>query len=123
MTSPTTKLFAALVLTGVTSFSFAAQTSATEAPEQVTIAAKAPGLTRAQVRAEFIAARGAGELIVGENGEKANELNPQWYPAHAAKAATLSRADVKKQVIEAQRNGTLDSNDTLRDSYPAHAGN
>ena len=123
MKSHTTSLIAALVLTGVTSLGFAAQVSGGEAQQQAGVAAKAPGLTRAQVRADFIAARDAGELIVGENGEKAKELNPQWYPAHAAKAPTLSRAEVKKEVIAAQRKGTLDTNDTLRDSYPARAGN
>jgi hypothetical protein len=119
MTSTTT-LFAALVLMGISSLSFAGEPAA--AAEQNAGAVHAGGLTRAQVRAEFIAARDAGELIVGENGEKANEINPQWYPAHGAPKATLRRADVRQLAVDAQRSGTLDVNDAVHPDVTASPG-
>lgn len=120
MKSTTTTLFAALLLTGLSSLGIAAEPATSADQDAATIVAKAPGLTRAQVRADFIAARDAGELIVGENGEKANEINPQQYPAHAPHVASLSRAEVKQQLIDAQRKGALDINDAADPDRAPH---
>jgi hypothetical protein len=40
--------------------------------------------TRAQVNAERVEAVRTGDIIVGEDGAKANELSPRSYPAKPA---------------------------------------
>jgi len=37
--------------------------------------------TRAEVRAQYLEAQKNGDLVVGENGETARDLNPGAYPA------------------------------------------
>lgn len=63
------------------------------------------GKTRAQVQAEVIQARAAGQL----------DTNDATYPVIPKVASTLTRAQVQAQVAQARAAGQLDTNDA---TYP-----
>ena len=64
------------------------------------------GKTRAEVQAEVIQARAAGQL----------DTNDATFPVIPAVASTLTRAQVQAQVLQARAAGQLDFNEA---SYPA----
>jgi len=67
----------------------------------------APSRARAEVRAEFEAARQSGELLAdGESSLKLNELHPSSYPQRTA-ASAKTRAQVLAELAEAQRTGDI----------------
>ncbi|CAN7624860.1 DUF4148 domain-containing protein [Pseudoduganella sp. LjRoot289] len=70
------------------------------------VAGQHSSLTRAQVQAEVLQARAAGEL-------EFSEVN---YPPLAASTSALSREQVKAGVIAARATGELDLNDS---NYPS----
>ncbi len=96
--------------------------------------AVAVGKTREQVKAELAEARRNGDLIAdSETGMRLNQLYPEQYAATAKSNAAAesvaqgkTRAEVKAELAEAQRNGELivDSETGLRfnqvypDRYP-----
>jgi len=62
---------------------------------------------RAEVRAEFEAARKNGDLLAdGESSLKLNELHPSQYPQRTA-VAGKTRAQVLAELAEAQRTGDI----------------
>ena len=99
----TTKLFAAILLAGAAGMASADSSVSQEPLDQQTRST----LTRAQVRADFLAARAAGELIEGPNGETARELNPARYPAAQAPAPSRTRAEVKRELTASARDDQL----------------
>jgi Domain of unknown function (DUF4148) len=79
--------------------------------------------TRADVLAEFDAARRDGELLAGgESSLKLNELSPSLY-ARRPEVAMKTRAQVLAELAEAQRTGDIvaagESGLTLREIQPA----
>jgi len=83
-------------------------------------AGSAGGETRAQVKAETLEAARNGELHVGDDDRKQNELMPDRFPKKAM-APTKSRADVKGELAQARKDGDLaigDQNETARDQNP-----
>lgn len=72
------------------------------------VAPQAPLSTkgRADVRDELVAAQRSGEFIANaETGQKANQLDPQRYPA--VLVAGKSRAEVLAELADAQRTGEV----------------
>lgn len=67
---------------------------------------QAQGLTREQVKAELAEAIRTGEIVVDEQGHKANEKWPGRYPARAA-VSGKTREEVKLELAEAIRSGDL----------------
>lgn len=64
--------------------------------------------SRAEVRAEFEAARINGDLLAGgESSQKLNELYPSRYPPQQTALAGKTRAQVKAELAEAQRTGDV----------------
>ena len=77
--------------------------------------------TRAQVRAELAEAVRTGDIVVGEAGEKANELYPGRYPAKPAVAQGLTREQVKAELAEAVRTGDIvvgEAGEKANELYP-----
>ncbi|AOF86216.1 putative peptidoglycan binding domain protein [Hydrogenophaga sp. RAC07] len=82
------------------------------------------GKTRAEVKAELAEAQRNGDLIAdGETGQRLNQLYPEQYAATRTSAPAVevvaqgkTRAEVKAELAEAQRNGDLiaDSETGLR---------
>ena len=80
---------------------------------QATVAAV--GKTRAEVKAELAEAQRTGDLIAdGETGQRLNQLYPEQYAATRTSAPAVevvaqgkTRAEVKAELAEAQRNGDL----------------
>jgi hypothetical protein len=73
---------------------------------QVALPSARAGTTREQVRAEYEAARRAGDVLApGESGLTLRELHPENYPA--PRAATKSRAAEVAEVQEARSTGDL----------------
>lgn len=101
----TTKLIAALLLSGTAALASANSEVNRDRSDQEIATHSASGLTRAQVRADFLAARAAGELIEGENRETARELNPALYPVKATVAPARSRTEVRQEAVAAARSG------------------
>jgi len=67
----------------------------------------ADGRTRAEVRAEFEAARRSGDLLAdGESSLRQNELHPSMFPQRTV-VASKTRAQVRAELAEAQRNGDI----------------
>jgi len=65
------------------------------------------GLTREQVRQEYLQARANGDLVVNAvTGATAREVSPLAYPQRP-KAAGRARAEVIAELREAQRNGDV----------------
>ena len=68
---------------------------------------KAATRARAEVRAEFEAARQNGDLLAdGESSLKLNELHPSQYPQRTV-VAGKTRAQVLAELAEAQRTGDI----------------
>jgi hypothetical protein len=68
---------------------------------------KAATRARAEVRAEFEAARQNGDLLAdGESSLKLNELHPSQYPQRTVLAGK-TRAQVLAELAEAQRTGDI----------------
>lgn len=102
----TNKLIAALLLAAGTGIASANSGVVRELADQTATTQTFSTVTRAQVRAELLAARAAGELVEGPNGETARELNPARYPqADAPQGA--SRADIKLALRDARRTGFI----------------
>ncbi|MCY1545720.1 hypothetical protein D9M68_816730 [compost metagenome] len=78
-------------------------------------AAASVGKTRDEVKAELAEARRNGDLIAdGETGQRFNQLYPEQYAATRTSAPAVevvaqgkTRAEVKAELAEAQRNGDL----------------
>jgi hypothetical protein len=123
-------LLATVLLSGVSAFASAGNLDAlnelTARPAAVQGTQSAP-VTRADVKAQFLAAQTKGELIAGENGETARELDPRLYPAPPALAGTpKTRGEVRGEFIAAQKAGELiigENGETARElnahAYPA----
>jgi hypothetical protein len=124
MNISTSTLAAALLLSGVSSFAAANNTDVvTELANRPVVVINAPQLTRAEVTAQFLAARAAGELVAGENGELARELDPRLYPAyHDSNAAPKkSRQQVREDFLSARASGELiigENGETARELNP-----
>ncbi|HNB42691.1 MAG TPA: hypothetical protein PLL72_00705 [Burkholderiaceae bacterium] len=77
--------------------------------------------SREQVRAEWLAAQRAGDLVVSaETGQTARDLAPQRYP-HAPEVAVKTRRDVRAETINAIRSGDVIDTETglkLNQLYP-----
>lgn len=65
---------------------------------------QAQGLTREQVRAELAEAVRTGDIVHGERSLKANEIQPNRYPAPAA-VPGKTRQQVRDELAAAQRSG------------------
>ena len=63
-------------------------------------------LSRADVRAELAEAQRTGDIQVGDQGKKLNELYPSRYPAKV-EAPGKTRAEVRDEVVKARLNGEL----------------
>lgn len=81
--------------------------------------------TRDQVKAELAEAIRTGDIAVGENSLKLNELNPSNYPAKPA-FQSKTREQVKAELAEAVRTGDivvgesgLKRNELFAHQYPA----
>lgn len=88
-----------------------------------TVASNTATLTRAEVNARFMAARAAGDLTTGENGETARELNPRLYAAHEAipLAQQKTREEVRKEFLAARAAGAIvtgENGETARELDP-----
>jgi len=85
-------------------------------------AALAATRSRADVQAEFDAARRNGALLAGgESSQTMSEAHPSQYPAHTV-VASKTRAQVKAELAQAQRDGDLlasgEAGLTLREQHP-----
>jgi hypothetical protein len=82
-------------------------------------------LTRAQVRAEYVAARDAGEIPFGDLDTKPNQVNPSRYAKPAAQPG-LTREQVRAELAAAVASGDVPLGDTgltqreLLASHSAH---
>ncbi|WP_317203687.1 DUF4148 domain-containing protein [Janthinobacterium sp.] len=74
--------------------------------------APAVGLTRAEVTAELLRARAAGELSTGESD----------YPKMPPFVSTLSRAQVTAEMVRARAAGEMSSGETDYPKMPAFVG-
>src|SRR5450830_351679 len=81
-------LLATVLFSGVSAFASAGNLDVlneqTARPVVVIQGQQSAPLTRADVKAQLLAAQANGDLIAGENGETARELNPRLYPAVSA---------------------------------------
>jgi hypothetical protein len=80
------------------------------------------GKTREQVRAEYLAARQAGDIHEGETGTTQRESFPRLYPADSSLAPNKSRALVRAELSAALRAGTVVTGEDAmapRDLFPA----
>ncbi len=68
-------------------------------------------LTRAQVRAEYLAARDAGEIPFGDLDTKPNEVNPRRFPMANAQPG-LTRGQVRVELAAAVAAGDVPLGDT-----------
>lgn len=103
-------LIAAVLFAGVNAFASASNIDVVaEQTGRAVVVIKGQQLSRAEVKAQFLAAQAAGELIVGQNNETARELDPRLYPvdAAAANAPKISRAQVRSEFLTAQAAGEL----------------
>jgi Domain of unknown function (DUF4148) len=78
--------------------------------------------SRADVQAEFDAARRNGELLAGgESSQTMGEAHPSQYRAYTV-VASKSRAQVKAELAQAQRDGDMvaggEAGLTLREQHP-----
>lgn len=77
--------------------------------------------SREDVRAEWLAAQRAGDLIVStETGQTARDLAPQRYP-HTPAVAVKTRREVRAETISAIRSGEVIDTETgkkLNQLYP-----
>jgi Domain of unknown function (DUF4148) len=132
MKTSTSALIATLILSATASYASAGildvVNEQTGRPVVVINAPQATQLTRAEVKAQFLAAQKNGDLIVGENGETARELNPRLYPAqHDSNAAPAkTREQVRAEYAAAKKSGELiigENGETARElnprAYPA----
>jgi ribosomal protein L30E len=69
------------------------------------MAADHGSVTRDQVKTELAEAVRAGNMIVGESGERLNEVFPHNYPIQTS--SSVSRAQVQAELAEAIRNGNV----------------
>ena len=77
--------------------------------------------TREQVKAELAEAIRTGDIVVGEGGEKANELYPSRYPAKPA-VQGKTREQVKAELAEAIRTGDIvvgEGGEKANELYPS----
>jgi hypothetical protein len=65
------------------------------------------GKTREQVRAEFIAAKQAGDIHEGETGMTEREMFPWLYPADPSAGPGKTREQVRAELSAAQRAGDV----------------
>jgi ribosomal protein L30E len=70
------------------------------------MAASDAPVTRAQVQAELAEAIRTGNIIVGESGDRLNEIFVHNYPAQQA-APSVTRAQVQAELAEAIRTGNV----------------
>jgi len=124
-------LLATVLFSGVSAFASAGNLDVlneqTARPVVVIQGQQSAPLTRADVKAQLLAAQANGDLIAGENGETARELNPRLYPAQPASLASKkSREEVRGEFIAAQKAGDLiigENGETARELnahlYPA----
>ncbi|MFZ3127103.1 MAG: DUF4148 domain-containing protein [Rhodoferax sp.] len=84
------------------------------APSRYPAKAVAQGKTRAQVKAELAEAQRTGDIVVSANagdelgvGRKLNEVAPATYTPAKADPQGKTRAQVKAELAEAQRNGDI----------------
>lgn len=133
MNISTSTLLATVLFSGVSALASAGNLDVlneqTARPVVVIQGQQSAPLTRADVKAQFLAAQANGDLIAGENGESARELNPRLYPAQPASLASKkSRDEVRGEFIAAQKAGDLiigENGETARElnarAYPAVA--
>lgn len=79
-------------------------------------------LTRAQVRAEYLAARDAGEIPFGELDTTPKDINPRRYPQPAAQPG-LTRTQVRAELAAAVAAGDIplgDTGQTKRELLASH---
>jgi uncharacterized protein YcbK (DUF882 family) len=88
------------------------------------------GKTREQVRAELAQAQRTGDIAANKDqgtefesasGRKLNELFPAAYPAKAA-VAGKTRAQVRAELAEAQRNGDIAANKDQGTEFESASG-
>ncbi len=84
------------------------------APASYPAKAVVQGKTRAQVKAELAEAQRTGDIVVSANagdelgvGRKLNEVAPASYTAAKADPQGKTRAQVKAELAQAQRNGDI----------------
>ncbi len=83
--------------------------------------ASAPGLSRAEVKAELDAARKDGVIPLNEEGEMPRDLDPKAFPPKTAQPPA-TRAEVKSELSAARKAGDLpvgDEGKTARDINPS----
>ena len=124
-------LVAAVLFAGVNAFAAASNIDVvTEQTARPVVVIQGKQLSRADVRAQFLAAQAAGDLVVGQNGETARELDPRLYPVDtaAANVAKKTRGEVRSEFLAAQAAGDLvtgENGETARElnprAYLAHA--
>jgi hypothetical protein len=68
-------------------------------------------LTRAEVRAEYLAARNAGEIPFGDLDTTPKDINPRRYPQPAAQPG-LTRTQVRAELADAVAAGDVQLGDT-----------
>lgn len=110
MTFAKTTLIAAVIFSGVTNLASAGNLDVVHELSNSTGGSgyQITPLTRAQVKADLLAAQANGDIIVGENGETARELNPRLYSATSvAIKAPKSRSEVRAEFLAAQKSGDL----------------
>ena len=86
-------------------------------------ATAAEPLTRAQVRAEYVAARDAGEIPFGDLDTRPNQIDPSRYAKPAAQPG-LTREQVRAELAAAVASGDValgDTGQTRRELLASHS--
>ena len=77
-------------------------------------------VTREHVKAELAEAIRSGNVIIGESGERMNQVFPHNYPAQQV-TSTVTRAQVQAELAEAIRLGNVtvgESSVKLNEAFP-----
>lgn len=130
MNTSTSALIASLVFSSIATYASAGNLDVVNEignrPVVVINAPEASKLTRQEVREQFLAAQKNGDLVVGQNGETARELDPRLYPTQADTTPNKTREQVRAEFIAAQQAGELiigENGETARElnpgAYPA----
>ena len=126
MKTSTSALIASVILSAAATYASASNldvvNDVVKQPTVVISAKQGTQLTRADVKAQFLAAQKNGDLIVGQNNETARELDPRLYPVQQNTTPPESRQQVRDEFLAAQKAGDLiinESGQTEREVYPS----
>jgi Domain of unknown function (DUF4148) len=127
MNTSTSALIVSLILSAAATYASAGKLDVVNEQDNPSVvfinARQSQQLTREDVLAEFLKAQRNGDLIVGQNGELAHELDPRLYPSHHDRNAVpgKTREQVRAEFALAQKRGELiigENGETARELNP-----